>query len=62
MRSGVDAMRMPSKCRAVEGAVCVTTGRNFPLEDDQVAAGFVLKCQSRLETAELDGRLRPITG
>jgi ring-1,2-phenylacetyl-CoA epoxidase subunit PaaE len=40
-------------CRARVTAGEVTMRRNFALEDDEVAAGFVLTCQSRPETPEL---------
>jgi ring-1,2-phenylacetyl-CoA epoxidase subunit PaaE len=40
-------------CRAKVTSGEVTMRRNFALEDDEVAAGFVLTCQSRPDTPEL---------
>jgi ring-1,2-phenylacetyl-CoA epoxidase subunit PaaE len=40
-------------CRAKVTVGEVTMRRNFALEDDEVAAGFVLTCQSRPDTPEL---------
>ena len=47
-----------STCRAkvVDGEV--TMARNYALEPDEVAAGYVLTCQSSPTTDELDRRLR----